>query len=130
MSHIETAITQIKEEMKSRGGTLEKSLVNQANNHLFPALPLLTIDNSTSNVIDLTKNKIKSLKEVLRPFIAHKAPPNDKNNSKQDRNALCSISNIERVEYPTKRKHKMSSAMLSSLDEIANDDTGDEELQY
>ena len=122
MSHIETAITRITEEMKSRGGTLEKSLVNQANNHLFPALPLLTIDNSTLNVIDLTKNKIKSLKEVLRPFIAHKAPPNAKNNSRQDCNALCTIRNIERVEYPTKRKRKISSAMLSSLDEIANDE--------
>ena len=73
MSHIETAITHTKEEIKSRGETLEKSLVNQANNHLFPAPPPLTIDKSTSNTIDLTKNKMISLKEVLCPFIAHKA---------------------------------------------------------
>ena len=130
MLHIEIAITQIKEEIKSRGETLEKLLVNQTNNHLFPLSSPLTIDNSTSNAIDLTKNKIKSLKEDLFPFIAHKAPPTNKNMSKQDLNKQCGISNIERVEYPTKRKRKMSSAMLSSLDEIANDDTGDEELQY
>ena len=82
----------------------------------------LTIGDSTLTVIDLTKNKIKSLKEILRPCIAQKAPPADKHNSKHDCNELCSISNIERVEYPTERKHKMSLAMLSSLDEIANDD--------
>ena len=82
----------------------------------------LTIGDSTLTVIDLTKNKIKSLKEVVRPCIVQKAPLANKHNSKHDCNELCSISNIEKVEYPTERKHKISLAMLSSLYEIVNDD--------